>query len=293
MEDFLVTVILRGGIYALMALGLSLVFGVMNIPSFAHGEFYMLGAYFAYFAITIFFLPPIIAILVAAILSFIFGAFIERTIFFPLRKRNMKNWLMNTFLVTLGLSFILQSGARILWGSNTRGITNLFEGVTYFGSFGVSNDRIVGFAVAVIFIILFMIFMRYTKLGRAIRAASMNETGANLNGVNLNFVYTFTFALSCMLAGIAGACLLSIEPAKPIMGLSALYKSWFILILIGMGNIGGCIVGGMIIALLETIAIYWLGIGWQNLISLSVIILILLIKPNGLFGKKGIKTINE
>lgn len=293
MEDFLLTVVLRGGIYALMALGLSLVFGVMNIPSFAHGEFYMLGAYFAYFATTSFFLPPFTAILVAAILSFLFGALVERVVFYPLRKRNMKNWMMNTFLVTLGLSFVLQSGARILWGSNTRGITSLFEGVTYFGTFGVSNDRIVGFAIAVGFIILFMLFLRYTRLGRAIRAASMNETGANLNGVNLNLVYTFTFALSAMLAGIAGASLLSIEPAKPIMGLSALYKSWFILILIGMGNIGGCIVGGLIVALLETIAIYWLGIGWQNVISLSVIILILLIKPNGLFGKKGIKTVNE
>jgi len=293
LSDFLITVILRGGIYTLMALGLSLVFGVMNIPSFAHGEHYMLGAYFAYFGITTFNMPALIAILFAMVLSFAVGVVIERIVFNPLRKRNKEGWLMNAFLVTLGLSFILQSGARNLWGSNTRGVTNLFEGTTNFGSFGVSNDRIVGFIIAVAAIILFMLFLKYTKYGRAIRAVSMDETGAKLVGINLNRVFTVTFALSTMLAGIAGACLLSIIPATPSMGLNPLYKSWFILILVGMGNIGGCIVGGIIVALLETVAIYTLGMGWQDVISLGVIILILLIKPNGIFGKKGIKTVNE
>jgi len=276
-----------------MALGLSLVFGVMNIPSFAHGEHYMLGAYFTYFAITRFQLPALAAILVAAVLSFAFGMLIERIVFYPLRKRNRSNWLVSTFLVTLGLSFVLQSSARNLWGSNTRGVTSLFEGTTQFGDFGVSNDRIIGFIIAVATIILFMLFLKFTRYGRAIRAVSMDETGAKLVGINLNRVFTITFALSTMLAGIAGACLLSIIPAKPSMGLNPLYKSWFILILVGMGNIGGCVVGGIIVALLETIAVYTLGMGWQDVISLVVIILILLFKPNGIFGKKGIKTINE
>jgi len=200
---------------------------------------------------------------------------------------------MSGFLVTLGLSFVLQSGARNLWGNNTRGVTSLFKGTTTFGSFGVSNDRVVGFVIAVAAIVLFMLFLKFTKYGRAIRAVSMDETGAKLVGINLDRVFTVTFALSTMLAGISGACLLSIIPATPSMGINPLFKSWFILILIGMGNIGGCIVGGIIVALLETIAIYTLGMGWQNVISLAVIILILMIKPNGIFGKKGIKTINE
>jgi branched-chain amino acid transport system permease protein len=293
MGDFIVTVILRGGIYALMAVGLSLVFGVMNIPSFSHGEHYMLGAYFAYFAYAKFGMSPLLAIAVAAVLSFVFGAVIELVVFAPLRRRNKKNWQMGSFIVTLGISFILMSGARILWGSNTRGVTEFFPGKVYFGTFGMANDRIVGFAIAVFAIIAFMLFLKYSRLGCAIRAVSMDETGASLTGVNLGFVYTLTFALSCMLAGIAGACLLSILPATPGMGLNPLYKSWFILILIGMGNIGGCIVGGLIVSLLETIAIYTLGIGWQDLMSLSIIILILLFKPNGIFGKKGVKTINE
>ena len=293
MSDFLVTVILRGGIYTLMALGLSLVFGVMNITSFSHGEHYMLGAYFAYFGITKFNMSALTAILFAAILSFLFGAVIERLVFNPLRRHNKGNWIMNAFLVTLGLSFVLQSGARKLWGSNTRGVTSLFEGTTDFGSFGVSNDRIVGFIIAVGVIILFMLFLKFTTYGRAMRAVSMDENGAMLIGVDLDRMFTVTFALSTMLAGIAGACLLSIIPATPTMGINPLYKSWFILILVGMGNIGGCIVGGIIVAMLETIAIYTLGMGWQDVISLGVIILILLIKPNGIFGKKGIKTINE
>lgn len=293
MSDFLVTVILRGGIYTLMALGLSLVFGVMNIPSFAHGEHYMLGAYFTYFSITKFHTSALVAIIVAAVLSFLFGAIIEKVVFYPLRKRNKSSWLMSTFLITLGLSLILQSGARNLWGSNTRGVTTLFEGTTSFGSFGIANDRIVSFVIAVSCIVLFMLFLKYTKFGRAIRAVSMDETGAMLIGIPLNRVFNITFALSTMLAGIAGACLLSIVPATPGMGLNPLYKSWFILILVGMGNVGGCIIGGIIVALFETIAIYTLGMGWQNVISLAAIILILLLKPNGIFGKKGIKTANE
>jgi branched-chain amino acid transport system permease protein len=253
----------------------------------------MLGAYFAYFGITRFNMSALAAILFAAVLSFLIGAVIERIVFHPLRKHNRGNWIMSAFIVTLGLSFVLQSGARRLWGSNTRGVTSLFEGTTNIGGFGVSNDRVVGFIIAVAAIILFMVFLKFTSYGRAIRAASMDETGSRLIGISLDRLYTVTFALSTMLAGIAGACLLSIIPATPSMGLNPLYKSWFILILVGMGNIGGCIVGGVIVAMLETIAIYTLGMGWQDVISLVAIILILLLKPNGIFGKKGVKTINE
>ena len=111
--DILATALLRGGLYALMAVGLSLVFGVMNIANFAHGEFYMMGAYFAYFAYSVFGLGPITSILVAGLLAFFLGAIIERGLFHPLRKRSKKNWLMNTFLLTLGVSIIMQNTVRM------------------------------------------------------------------------------------------------------------------------------------------------------------------------------------
>lgn len=289
--DILVTAILRGGIYSLMAVGLSLVFGVMNIANFAHGEFYMIGAYFAFFAYTMFHLGPIPSILVAALLAFLVGAVVERGLFYPLRKRSKKNWLMNTFLVTLGVSIIMQNSARMIWGSTYRGITQYWEGrVQLFSGMEIAMDRVVGFIIAVLAIGVFWYFLNKTRVGRAIRAVSQDETGASLMGINLDRIHTLTFALSCMLAGIAGASLLSITPAFPSMGVGPLYKSWFVLILVGMGNIGACIYGGLIVGLLETISYFKFGAGWQDVVSLIIIILILLFKPSGLFAKKGVKS---
>lgn len=292
--DVLATAILRGGIYALMAVGLSLVFGVMNIANFAHGEFYMMGAYFSYFAYSVFGLGPITSILVAGILAFFLGAIIERGFFHPLRKRSKKNWLMNTFLLTLGISIIMQNTVRMVWGPKYRGVTQFWSGrISLFTSMEVATDRVVGFIIAMTAITLLWYFLNHTRTGRAIRAVSQDETGASLMGVDLNRIHTLTFSLSCMLAAIAGACLLSINPAFPTMGTNPLYKSWFVLILVGMGNIWGSIYGGLIVGLLETVSYYRFGAGWQDVISLVIIILILLLKPSGLFAKKGVKSALE
>ncbi|MEL7563439.1 MAG: branched-chain amino acid ABC transporter permease [Dehalobacterium sp.] len=290
--DVLVTAVLRGGLYSLMAIGLSLVFGVMNIANFAHGEFYMIGAYFAFFAFSVFGMSPIVSIIVAGLLAFLVGAIVERGLFYPLRLRSKKDWLMNTFLLTLGISIIMQNGVKMLWGSTYRGITAFWPGRIKIGSGGmeIATDRVVGFFIAVAAIAAFVFILNKTKVGRAIRAVSQDETGAGLVGVDLKNIHTLTFALSCMMAALAGACLLSITPAYPVMGVNPLYKSWFVLILVGMGNVGASIVGGLIVGLLETISYFQFGSGWQDVISLTVIILILLFKPNGIFGKKGVKS---
>ena len=292
--DILVTAILRGGMYSLMAIGLTLVFGVMNIGNFAHGELYMLGAYFAYFAYTAGHMGPIPSILLAGVLTFIVGIILEKSIFYPLRKRTKDQWLMNSFLVTLGLSIILQNTVKLIWGSTYRGITQYWDGrVDWLSSMSISMDRVVGFLIAVATIAVFVVFLNKTRVGRAIRAVSQDETGAGLVGIKLNSIQTLTFGLSAMLAGIAGAALLSINPAYPAMGLQPLYKSWFVVILVGMGNVGASIIGGLIVGLLETVTTSYFGGGWQDVFSLSVIILILLFKPSGLFGKKGVKSAVE
>lgn len=292
--DVLVAGTLRGGLYALMAVGLSLVFGVMNIANFAHGELYMIGAYTAYFAFTMFHLGPIPSILVAGVVTFFAGAVLEKVFFYPLRIRTKKQWVMNSFLVTLGISIILQNSAKLGFGSTYHGITQFWEGrITWLSSMSIAMDRVVGFMIAVIVITVFVFFLSKTQTGRAIRAVSQDETGARIVGIDLNRIQTLTFALSAMLAGIAGACLLSINPAYPTMGLNPLYKSWFVAILVGMGNVGASIIGGLIVGLLETVTYSYIGGGWQDVISLSVIIMILLFKPNGLFGVKGVKSVLE
>lgn len=188
----------------------------------------------------------------------------------------------------------MQNGVRMIWGSKFYGITQYWQGRTsIFTSMQIANDRIVAFVIAIFAIALLWYFLTYSRTGRAIRAVSQDETGAILMGIDLNWIHTLTFSLSCLLAAIAGASLLSINPAFPTMGVIPLYKSWFVLILVGMGNIWGTIYGGLIVGLLETVSIKLFGAGWQDVISLTVIILILVFKPSGLFAKKGVKSVLE
>jgi branched-chain amino acid transport system permease protein len=281
-----------------MAVGLTLVFGVMNIANFAHGELYMLGAYVGYFTLTalnkipnIGIFAPILSILTAGIVVFIVAGMVEMSVFRALRRRSKGQWLMNTFLLTLGISIILQNGAKLFWGAKFRGVTRMWKSEFLNGLYalGLPPDRLIGFLIAMVAIFGFVLFLSKTNTGRAIRAVSQDEVGASLVGINLGFIHTLVFALSGLLAGVAGASLLSISPAFPFMGTMPLYKSWFVLILVGMGNIGGSVVGGLILGFLETFATtylsQYLGSGSQEFICLSVIILILLLKPNGIFGK--------
>lgn len=284
--DVFVAGITRGGLFVLMAVGLSLIFGVMNIPNFAHGEFYMIGAYAAYFSVTVFGLNPILCIVVAAIVGFIIGSFIEMTAFKALRYRSKGNWVMNSFLLTVGLSIFLQNMAQAVIGVRFMGISHYWQGnITVLPNISMSIDRFAGFVIAMITVLLLWAFLHKTKAGNSIRAVSEDETGAMLVGIKLNRVHTLTFALGAMLAAIAGAALLSINPAYPTMGLSPLYKSWFVVILVGMGNVWGTVIGGFIVGLVEAFSYYNLGAGWQDVVSLVVIITVLALKPSGIFGK--------
>lgn len=285
--ELIIVGMLRGGLYILMAMGLSLVFGVMKIPNFAHGEFYMLGAYFAYYSFAVWGLPPPLAIIIAGVAGFLCGALLERTTFYPLRKRSRRDWIMNSFLVTAGISFILQNLTLSFVGADFKGVPKYWSGSLALSTgMNISLDRVVGFSIAMVSVGVFWLFLKKTKTGNAIIAVSEHETGAMLMGIELNKIHTLTFALSSMLAAIAGAALLSIIPAYPAMGLQPLYKSWFVVILVGLGNIEATIIGGFIVGLIEAAASFGVGAMWQDVISLSIIILVLLFKPTGLFGGK-------
>jgi len=287
LAELLLAGIMRGGIYALMAVGLSLVFGVMNVPQFAHGEFYMLGAYVAYFAFKALGWNPLLAIALAGLAGFAAGALIEKAVFSPLHRRVREHWVLNSFLVTVGLSFVMQNGAQVIWGGNYYGITSYWKTpVRFVTTMGISLDRAMSLAIAAVVIFAFMIFLRSTRIGRAIRAVSQDETGAMLVGIDLDRIRNLTFGLSGMLAATAGASLLSMVPAHPTMGLEPLYKSWYVVILGGLGSVGAAIPAGLIVGTLETFSYYFLGAAWQNVISLSLMILMLLLKPNGIFGSE-------
>ena len=291
-QNLLVTGFLRGGLYALMAVGLALVFGVMNICHFAHGEYYVLGAYAAYFAFVTYGLNPILAIIVAALLSFLAGAITDRLFFYPLRKRSKGDWVMNAFLLTAGLSVVLQSVYRLVFGNHYRGITQYWHATFHIFSMTVAADRLMAFAIALVAIAGMWFFLQRTRTGRAIRAVSQDERGAMLVGIDLDRIQTLTFALGSMLAGLGGASLLSLSPAYPMGGNKPLIASWFVVTIAGLGNVQGAIIGGFIVGVFESFSYFFLGQGWQEVASLGLLILLLLFKPTGLFGTE-IKSVWE
>jgi len=285
--DMLIRSLLRGGLFASMAIGLSLVLGVMNISSFVHGEFLMIGAYAAFFLLTVFGLPPLLCILLAGVVGFVFGIVIERLSFFQMRRRTQSDeWVMNAFLVTVGLSFALQNLAQIVLGAKFRGIAHYWEGNINIGGVGISYDRLAVFAIALVSIGSLWLFLSKTRLGRAMRAASQDEAGAMLVGVDLDKIGSLTFGLSSLLAAISGASLLSMAPAFPIMGSLYTSQSWFVVILAGLGNVGGAVPAAFLVGARGTISTYFLSQGWQDVPALLVLVLLLILKPTGLFGSQ-------
>jgi branched-chain amino acid transport system permease protein len=302
----LINSIITGGYLALLAAGLALVFGVMNIPHFAHGESFMVGAYVAYFVYTpinnhltenpndlLSAVAPFVGFVAAMAVGFVVGSIIERLVFNPLRGRSKAGWVMNTFLLTVGISFIMVNSATLILGPNFRGVPRYWDvdPVEILGT-RVAVDRIVAFVIAMITIGLLWAFLRRTRTGRAIRAVSQDETGAELVGINLNFIHNLTFALATATAALAGASLLSIFQAYPTVGLKPLYLAWYVVMLAGLGNVVGAIVGGFLVALLQSATQQFIGIAWEDVVPVAVMIIVLIAVPSGIFGSE-VKGVQE
>jgi branched-chain amino acid transport system permease protein len=302
----IVNTLVTGGMWSLLAAGLALVLGVMNISNFAHGESFMVGAYVAFFIFTpinnylfehpnpvLSALAPFAGFLVAAAVGLIMGAVFERMIFHPLRKRSRSGWVMNTFLLTVGMSFVMTNGANLTVGPNYQGIPRYWDvRPLEFLGVRVTVDRLVAFFIAMLTIAALWFFLRRTRTGRAIRAVSQNEVGAEMMGVNLDFIHTLTFALATAMAALAGACLLFMFQAYPTVGLQPLYYAWYVVMLVGLGNVPGAIIGGFIVALLQTATQQFIGISWGDVVPTIVMILVLILAPSGIFGSE-VKGIQE
>lgn len=299
--------VVTGGMWALLAVGLALVFGVANIPYFAHGESFMVGAYVAYFVFSpiqsylaeqpnafLAAIAPFAGIIVAGLAGFVLGAVLERILFYPLRLRSKPGeWIMNAFLLTLGISFILINGTTLVLGPNFRGIARYWdvEPVSFYG-IKVSVERLVALAISLVTIGALWLFMRRSRMGRAIRAVAQDEVGAQMVGINLNLVYMLTMGLSTGMAALAGGSLLFIFPAYPTVGGIPLYLAWYVVILTGLGNVAGAVAGGFIVGVLYTATQHWVGMGWANVVPIAVMVLVLIIVPSGIFGSE-VKGIQE
>jgi branched-chain amino acid transport system permease protein len=299
--SLLVNTLVSGGMWALMAGGLALVFGVMNIPSFVHGDLFMIGTLVALYAFqpiqaiiqgspdntVLKWTGPLVGMLLAFIVGAVAGVLMEVLLFRQLRRRSKEQWVMNTFLLTAGVGIIFENVAMIWFGNLPKGISRYWDmpplkllGVP------VGMDRLMTFVIAMATLAAFAIFLQKTRTGRAMRAVSMDETGAQMAGIGLTRIYQLTLALSCGLAALAGAVLLWGNPFIPTVGATPLLIAWYVVILAGLGNVQGAIIGAFLVALVQQLTATYLTLDWVDVLPTAIIILVLLFKPSGLFGSE-------
>jgi branched-chain amino acid transport system permease protein len=294
----LVNTVITGGMLALVATGLTLMLGVLNIAMFAHGEFFMIGSLTAFYVFTpisnyisenpdsiIAVIGPLIAMICAAIVGAISGIIAEKLVFGPLRKRSTDNWVMNSFLLTVGLSVLLINLHQLIFGANFKGIVGYWSGMPIsIADVFISRDRAMAFVIAAVIVAIFWFFMTYTRTGMAIRAVSQDITGAQIVGIDIEIIVLLTISLACALSAVAGGSLLFMYPSYPTVGLEPLYLAWFVVILSGLGNILGAVAGAFMVALLKVITVEYIGAGWDFVVPSALIMLVLIFKPSGIFG---------
>ncbi len=274
----------RGSMYALMATGLSLIFGIMGVANFAHGELFMLGTYAMVAVSVVLGLPFVLGIVAAAAALFLFGMLIERGLIEPLRRRAGRDWLIDVFVLTIGLGVVLQNLALILFGSRRQGITQMVDGSLVMGDVIISYERLLILAVATLVVLLLWAFIRYSSTGKAIRATSQDPDAAQTLGIDIGRVYTVTFGIGAALAGLAGALLISIFPAYPTVGMQPVLKAFAVVVLGGLGSVPGAIVGGLLLGVIEAYTVFFMSAGWQQVLTALLVIVVLIVRPSGLFG---------
>lgn len=276
--------IVKGSIFGLIGMGLSLIYGILHILNFAHGEFLMLGAYVAFF-MSILGVNPIVAILVSGVSVFVIGVIIEKAIIFPIRIRATEQLRAGALISTFGLSIALQNAALWMWGGEYRG-ADYWKGSLEIAGIPVSIERALICLISIIVTVLFWIFINKTKLGKAIRAVAQSREGASLMGINTNRIYAITFGLGGMFAGLAGALLLPIYLAYPTVGIHPLDTAFAVVILGGLGSIEGAILGGIVLGIAQSLTSGYIASSYEPLVSFAIIIAVLVIRPKGLFGRE-------
>lgn len=271
-----------GSTYAIVALGLTMVFGILHVPNFAHGQMYMLGAYVCFFLITIFGFAYWPALALSAIVLALAGVALEILVFKPVRNTGG----ITPFIAALGALIILENSVVVLWGPEGHRIPNPYPGIIDAFGITMSTQRLLVIGVAIVLIILLQIFIKRTTLGSSIEAVAQNKEGATLVGINVNRVSALTFAISSGLAAIAACLVAPIFMISPSMGSLVGMKAFVIVILGGLGSIPGAIFGGLILGLIEAIGGGYFSAAYKDVFGFGALVLILTIKPTGLFGKE-------
>jgi branched-chain amino acid transport system permease protein len=283
--DIVIAGLLMGGIYALIAVGLSLQYGVARVLNIAHGEFIMLGAFITWSLFAIFGINPLVSLAICGPLIFIIGFLLHRTLFTHLRISSPSPVAFegNSMLAAFGLLFIIQNVAILIWGAGIKDYTFLAFPVNIGGAVFAANRLVtLGFAIAIG--AAFYIFLARTRLGKAIRAAAQDPPMARLMGVNINRVLALCFGLGALMAGLGGSLISMMISIQPTMGLEYTVIALIVVVIGGLGSIPGSFIGGFILGLVGSIVTY-IEPGLAMFAYYVIFMLVLLVKPTGILGK--------
>ena len=286
--QLVVSTILLGGLYALIAVGLTLIFGVMRVVNFAHGEFLMLAMYAAFWAFTLLHFDPYLTLFVSLPLFFAVGWVSYRVIMRPVihASHNVQ------VFTTVGLSILLQNLALVLWTADARFLrTDYYTVVLRLGGAVFNLAQTVAFGIAVIATAALFAFLRWSYTGKIMRATAQDPQVAALMGIDTGRIYALTWAVGITCVGAAGVLLAPIYPVYPTAGLQFVLIAYIAVVLGGLGNMAGALIAALLIAAVEVIGSYTIGTAWKEVLYLMLFILILVVRPAGLFGQRGAESL--
>ena len=266
-------------VYILVALGLTLIFSILEVINFAHGEFYMLGGFAAYYLSAVGGLNYVATLVLAMLLVGLAGVVAERLIF-----RHLRGKTLNAFIVSLGLLWVLQATAQLSFGVLDKSVPSAVSGIVRLGGVIVSRERMFVILTAVALIVGLYLFLKFTRTGQAMRAVAQDAEAAALQGVNIELTSALGFGIGCALAGAAGALLAPIFAVSPTMGALPVVKAFIIIIVGGMGSLPGAVLGGLLLGAVEGVGTLFMSSAAVNILGFLMVIAILLLRPRGLLG---------
>ncbi|MFN6993876.1 MAG: branched-chain amino acid ABC transporter permease [Aquincola tertiaricarbonis] len=270
-----------GGIYSLVALGLTLVYGILHVPNFAHGAFYMAGAFISFHLMSKYGANYWIAMAGSAVAVAALATVAERRVFHPLRHASG----LHPMIAAIGMLLFLEAGAQAIWGADFHRMQTPYTGIIDFAGVTAPVQRLLIIASAFALMVLLQLFLRRTVTGSTIVAMAQNRDGASLVGIDANRVAMMTFAISGVLAAVAATLYAPINLVYPAMGHLVITKAFVIIILGGMGSVPGAILGGLIIGFAESFGAFYISTDYKDIIAFALLVLILSFRPQGLFAK--------
>ena len=277
-----------GSIYALIAVGLNLIYGTMRLLNIAHGELIMLGAYVTYWLYMLFGVSPLVSMLLVMGLSALMGLIICRVIFLPIinTSKSVDILQSNSLLIFFGLSIIFSNVASLLWTADIRGYSYM-TGVIMVAGVPLMYNRLLALLISVFVCLVCYFFIQKTMLGKAIRALIQDREASQLVGINTGFVYVVSFCIAFAMAGLAGCLLSMFYEITPFMGMPYTIIAFIVIVLGGLGNIFGSLMGGFLLGLFETAGVSVTSPGLRPILSYSIFILVILLRPEGIFSRRG------